>query len=105
MIDEAMLRDAKSWIDYIEYDMVPHSWILETLGMIKIAGNDGRLLERSMDSWRTILTNNGETFGEVCIKRGLFQGDSLSPLLFIVAMLLLTMLLRKEPIGYQFGKN
>ena len=114
MIDKAMLRDAKmkkrllatAWIDYRKaYDMVPHSWILETLGMIKIAGNVERLLERSMDNWKTILTNNGETLGEVCIKRGIFQGDSLSPLLFIVAMIPLTLLLRKEPIGYQFGNN
>ena len=114
MIDKVMLKDAKvkkrllatAWIDYRKaYDMVPHSWILETLGMIKIAGNVERLLTRSMDNWKTILTNNGETLGEVCIKRGIFQGDSLSPLLFIVAMIPLTMLLRKEPIGYQFGND
>ena len=97
---------AMAWIDYRKaYDMLPHSWILESLGLIKVAKNIDDLLRGSMKDWRTELTANGETLGEVQIRRGIFQGDSLSPLLFIVAMIPLTMLLRRDPYGYRFGDD
>ena len=56
-----------------------------------------------MKDWKTMLMANGEVLGEVEIRRGIFQGDSLSPLLFVVAMIPLTMLLRRETMGYKFG--
>ena len=114
LIDKEVLRDAKmkkrclamAWIDYRKaYDMLPHSWILESLSLIKVAKNIEGLLRGSMKSWKTVLTANGEELGEVSIKRGIFQGDSLSPLLFIVAMIPLTLLLRRESMGYKFGQE
>ena len=45
---------------------------------------------------------NGENLCEVKIKRGIFQGDSLSPLLFVMAMIPLTFLLRRETFGFKF---
>ena len=114
LIDKAVLKEARlkkrclamAWIDYRKaYDMVPHSWILETLGLIKVAKNIEGLLRGSMKSWKTVLTANGEELGEVSIRRGIFQGDSLSPLLFVVAMIPLTSLLRREEMGYRFGKE
>ena len=112
LIDKAVLKEARAkkrclsmmWIDYRKaYDMLPHSWILESLRLTKVAKNIKDLLEGSMPDWKTVLTANGETLGEVSIKRGIFQGDSLSPLLFIVAMIPLTMLLKRENLGYHFG--
>ena len=95
-----------AWIDYRKaYDMLPHSWILETLGMTKVAKNIEDLLKRSMADWKTMLTANGKTLGEVEIRRGIFQGDTLSPLLFVVAMIPLTLLLRREEMGYRFGES
>ena len=73
--------------------------------MIKVAKNIEGLLRGSMKSWKTVLTANGEELGEVSIKRGIFQGDSLSPLLFIVAMIPLTLLLRREAMGYKLGQD
>ena len=114
LIDKAVLKEARlkkrclamAWIDYRKaYDMLPHSWILETLGLIKVAKNIEGLLRGSMASWKTVLTANGEDLGEVSIRRGIFQGDSLSPLLFVVAMIPLTSLLRREKMGYKFGKE
>ena len=114
LIDKAVLKEARlkkrclamAWIDYRKaYDMLPHSWILETLGLIKVAKNIEGLLRGSMASWKTVLTANGEDLGEVSIRRGIFQGDSLSPLLFVVAMIPLTSLLRREKMGYKFGKD
>ena len=42
---------------------------------------------------------------EVNIRRGIFQGDSLSPLPFIVAMILMTRVLERMEIGYQLKKG
>ena len=105
LIDKAVLKEARAkqrflsiaWIDYRKaYDMLPHSWILETLGLIKVAKNIDGLLRGSMKDWKTVLTAGGKSLGEVEIKRGIFQGDSLSPLLFVIAMIPLTLLLRME---------
>ena len=39
------------------------------------------------------------------IKRGIFQGDSLSPLLFVLILIPLTMLLRHVKVKYDLGKQ
>ena len=36
-------------------------------------------LEKSMEQWKLSLTSNGEDLGEFDVKRGIFQGDTLSP--------------------------
>ena len=46
---------------------------------------------------------NGEMLGEFNIRRGMFQGDYSSPLLFIIVMILLSILLKREKLGYFFG--
>ena len=73
--------------------------------MIKVAKNIEGLLKGSMADWKTVLTANGQILGEVDIRRGIFQGDTLSPLLFVVAMIPLTLFLRKEKMGYSFGET
>ena len=45
-----------------------------------------RLLAESMKSWRVELIRAEENLGEVNIKRVIFQGDSLPPLLFDVRL-------------------
>ena len=42
------------------------------------------LVQNSMDKWKTVLTAGSEELGEVNIKRAIFQGDSPSPLLFVL---------------------
>ncbi len=64
------------------------------------------LTRGSMEKWKTVLTANGEVLGEVNLKRGIFQGDSLSPLLFVMIMIPLSILLREEDKrGYSFGES
>ena len=72
-----------AWVDYKKaYDMVPHSWIIECLEMAQVAGNIISFLQKSMVNWKTELTSCEESLGSVDIRRGIFQRDSLSPLIF-----------------------
>ena len=104
-IDKRVLRERKArnknlamcWIDYKKaFEMVPHSWILGVAENVKV------LLANTMKSWQTVLTSNGVNLGEVNIKRGIFRGDSLSPLLFVIALIPVTLILRKATAGYHF---
>ena len=88
-IDRAVIKEVKprnknlamAWIDYKKaYDMVPHSWIIECLDLFGIAENVKSLLVNSMEKWKVMLCSGNSELGEVEIKRGIFQGDSLSPL-------------------------
>ena len=58
-----------------------------------------------MPNWKTILTSSGTRLAEVNIRRGIFQGDSLYPLLFIVAMIPMTRVLERMKVGYQLKKG
>ena len=83
--------------------MVPHSWIIESLKMAQVAENVITFLQKSMVSWKTELTSCGETLGLVYIRWGIFQGDSLSPLIFTVYMVPLTKILQNVKAGYTLG--
>ena len=58
-----------------------------------------------MVNWKTVLTSGGMALGQVEIRRVICQGDSLSPLLFTVIMLPLTLVLRKMRAGYKLAKH
>ena len=58
--------------------------------MLGIAKNVQDFLNNSMKSWELELNASGETLGEVNIRRGIFQVDSLSPVLFVLCMVPLT---------------
>ena len=66
LIDKAILRDSKkkhrnlamAWVDYRKaYDMVPHSWIIESLKLAQVAPNIIEFIEKSMTNWKTDLTS------------------------------------------------
>ena len=58
-----------------------------------------------MIDWKTELISGDTNLGEVNINRGIFQGDSLSPLLFIKSLTLLAPVLRRMKQGYSFQKG
>ena len=67
--------------------------------------NTIKFLKNTMPNWKTILTSSGTRLAEVNIRKGIFQGDSLSPLLFIVAMIPMTRVLERMEVGYQLKKG
>ena len=113
-IDRMIMKEVKArkrsiavaWIDYRKaYDMVPHSWIVECLESIGINEEVIVFMKECMKSWRVELTSGSDVLGEVKINRGIFQGDSLSPLLFVIALLPLTAILKKAKPGYKFASG
>ena len=114
LIDKTVLKDcrkrhtnlAMAWIDYKKaYDLVPHSWIKECMELMGIAENVRELLEKSMKQWKLSLTLNGNELGDVKVNRGIFQGDSLSPLLFVLCMIPISLVPRTVKAGYEWGKK
>ena len=118
MINNAILENCKkrkmnlstAWMDYKKaFDSVPHSWILKCLQMYMIHPILIKFIEESMRQWKTnmiIVHKKGvlET-GPIRIKRGIFQGDSLSPLLFTMSLNPLSRELHKTGYGYQLDEQ
>ena len=95
-----------AWIDYRKaYDLVPHSWVNEYMEMFGIAENLRTFLQKSMQQWRLSLTANGEDLGEVNVKKGILQGDSLSPLLLVLSMVPLSLIFKKVNACYKWRKK
>ena len=113
-IDRAVIKEVKSrnknlaiaWIDYKKtYDMVPHSWIIKCLDLFGVAENIKSLLVNSMEKWKVVLCAGNSELGEVEIKQGVFQGDSLSPFVFVLALIPLSLILRKAETAYEFSES
>ena len=109
MIDKLILKNCKrrkrnlsmTFIDYKKaYDSVPHSWILSSMTMCGISPTIIDLFEASFQQCTVDLMLGKEFLGKVKINRGLFQGDSVSPIHFIMSLIPLSILLNKHDIGY-----
>ena len=85
--------------------MVPHRWIIEEMKMVGIANNMVNLFENSKETWRTELIACNENLGKVEIRRGIFQGDSFSLLLFVVVLIPLSVFLNETGLGYVTSRN
>ena len=95
-----------AWIDFQKaYDMVPHSWLLKTLELVGTARDIIELLKRSIQSWRTVMFSGKNKLGKVNIRWGIFQGDSLSHLLFVLALTHVTIALRTLLLNHLLFMN
>ena len=83
--------------------MISHSWISKCLEVFGVPENAKNFLVNSMNKWKLELMSNEVSSGNVEIRRGIFQGDSLSPLLFVLCMVPLSLILRKVKFDYEFG--
>ena len=104
MIYDEVTSDRRSlavaWLDYKKaFDSVPHSWILESLRLGKIPAKIINATSNLMTKWKTRLTLHGETTSieteELEYLKGILQGDTLSLILFILAVNPLSYLLAK----------
>ena len=59
----------------------------------------------NMEKWSVMLCAGNSELGEVEIKRGIFQGVSLSPLVFDLVLILLNLILRKAKTAYEFSES
>ena len=94
-----------AYIDYQKaYDSIPHSFLVKVLEMYKVDPVVVRFLRHAMDKWMTTLQLNGGKdvlrSRTLCIRRGIFQGDSFSPLWFCLAMNPLSRTLNRNGHGY-----
>ena len=85
--------------------MATHSWIIKSLELVGAAKNIVNPLKETMKNWKANLICRNTDLGSMNINRGIFEGDSLSPLLFSVSLLPLTLALRKMKQGQSFGKG
>ena len=58
-----------------------------------------------MEKWKVMLCSGNSELGEVEIKRDIFQGDSLSRLVFVLALIPLSLILRKVKAAYEFSES
>lgn len=99
-----------AWIDYKKaFDSVPHSWILKLLELIHVNPLLQKFICRCMKTWNTVMTVNTEAgtinTDTIKINEGIYQGDSLSPLLFCISLIPLSKELQRLNIGYQISES
>ena len=85
--------------------MVPKISMLNCLKICKISDKVINFIEKTMKTWKEELTAGGKSLAEAKIQIGIFQGDVLSPLLFIIAIMPLNHILRKSTAGYRLSKS
>ena len=73
--------------------------------MYKISHEVINFIEKTMKTWIVELRAGGKSLAETKIQRGIFQGDALSPLLFIIAIMPLNNIFRKCTAGYKLGRS
>ena len=59
----------------------------------------------SREKWKVMLYSGKSELGDVEIKRGFFPGDSLSPFVFVLALIPLSLILRKAKATYEFSES
>ena len=73
--------------------------------MYKIPDQVVEFIEKTMQTWRVEMTKKKKDLAEVKIQRSIFQGDALSPFLFVIAMMPFNHIRRKCTAGYKLSKS
>jgi len=97
------------WLDYQKaFDSIPHDWMIQSLRLAKIPEGLIAAIEILTKQWATIVQLNGNqssiTSDVIKFSNGIFQGDSMSVLLFILSLNPLSYMLGKVK-GYNYGND
>ncbi|CAK1580291.1 unnamed protein product [Parnassius mnemosyne] len=97
-------------IDYKKaFDSVPHTWFKRVLELYKIDYTVRDFFGQCMGQWSTILCHLSERMmaaeNHIRIRRGIFQGDCLSPIWFCLSLNPLSTLLEGSGRGFQLQKG
>jgi len=95
-----------AWIDYQKaLDRVTHSWTIKSLELIGINNKVISLTKKVMTYWKTRMCLHAENKlierKDIKIQCGVFQEDSLSPVLFCICLIPLTEQLNRLNTGYE----
>ena len=99
-----------AWIDYRKtLDSVPHNQIIKSLELFKVSPILVNFLKSNMNNWKTALFLSHKSgnlkSNPADIKCNIFQGDSLSSLLFCLALIPLTTELNRTGYGYKISEK
>lgn len=117
LLNKTILKEVKSrrrnlttvWLDYKKaFDSVPHLWLIRALELAKVPDKIVNIIRSLTKIWSTQVHLSGETESIVTdpihYKKGIFQGDSLSVILFVLSVNPLSHLLNKMK-GYAAGHD
>ena len=91
-----------AWTDCKKaFDNVPYEWMLRSLELFKVSPRVVGFQKHNMKNWKIklILTHESGTL----MSDNIFQGDSLSPLLFCISLIPLSLELNSSGYGYKIG--
>ena len=75
------------WIDVKKaFDSVKHDYLIECISKLNFSPCVLRFLKSIISKWKIDIKTNNETILKKRIERGILQGDSLSPLLFVLCL-------------------
>uniref|UniRef100_A0A0N5ACU9 Reverse transcriptase domain-containing protein n=1 Tax=Syphacia muris TaxID=451379 RepID=A0A0N5ACU9_9BILA len=77
------------WLDFKKaFDSVSHSYLKWSLSVSRLPGYAVRFISRSMKYWRTsfLVSGSKRMTPPIWLRNGIYQGDALSPELFVLAV-------------------
>ena len=97
------------WLDYAKaFDSVPHSWLFKALQLAKLPNKIIKCIAKLSEKWATVISLKSEnetiTTRKISYAKGIYQGDSLSVILFILALNPLSYLINQLK-GYPAGQD
>ena len=117
LINRSILKEVRSmrrnlvtvWLNQRKaFHLIPHSWLLHALKLAKLPNYLLSSIENLTESWcaklKLIVKDDSIVSNIIKIIRGIYQGDSLSVIRFVLAPNPLCYLLRSTQ-GYAYDKN
>jgi hypothetical protein len=115
LIDQIIAHDANkyrnksyssAWLDITKaYDSVPHVWLRKCLEIHRVPEEIRSIIDRLMQKWSTcIFYDFPKKTRSIQIQNGIFQGDSLCPVLFCLALNPISIMIQDWNSGYKIKK-